>query len=152
MAVLVRVAFRSAIDASQVQGRALLIPAGRYMISKTLNISCRTPPLCNPECYSHSCSTHQPARIIGEGALLTYVVAADRVESVFDLAGAAFPVVPGTKHAQPTFNYSSGHEISDLTIQCYNLSDPTSDARHDGRPVLSAELQAARKANYVRRE
>jgi hypothetical protein len=131
-----------------VQGRALLILAGRYMVSKPLNVSCRTPPYCDPQCYSHSCSTHQPAKIVGEGALLTYVVAAGRIESVFNLAGAAFPVVPGTKHAQPAFNYSSGHEISDLTIQCYNISDP--NARRDRRSLLSAEMQSALKADYVR--
>ena len=121
-------ALQAAIDASQLQGRALQIPAGRYMVSAPLNVSCRTPPLCNPECYSHSCATHQPARIVGEAQLLTYVVAMGRIESVFNLAGAAWPVTgPGTKHSQPTFNYSSGHEISDLSIQCYNVSDPTQD-------------------------
>jgi hypothetical protein len=41
-------ALQKAIDASQMAGRALLIPAGVYLVSSTLNISCRSPPLCDP--------------------------------------------------------------------------------------------------------
>ena len=46
-------ALQKAIDASQMAGRALLIPAGVYLVSSTLNISCRSPPIL---CHCHKSS------------------------------------------------------------------------------------------------
>ena len=36
-------ALQAAIDAAQQQGRALYIPAGRYVITRTLSVGCATP-------------------------------------------------------------------------------------------------------------
>ena len=87
-------ALQKAIDASQMAGRALLIPAGVYLVSDSLNISCRSPPLCDPEKYSHSDSTHQPARIIGEGRELTYLMPSANIRTVFDITGSQLPAGP----------------------------------------------------------
>lgn len=93
-------------------------------VSAPLNVSCRSPPLCDPERYSHSDSTHQPARIMGEGRELTYLMPAANIHAVFSITGSQFPLKTPT--AQPEFNFTSGHEIMDLTIQCNSATDPTS--------------------------
>ena len=117
-------ALQKAIDASQMAGRALLIPAGVYLVSSTLNISCRSPPLCDPEKYEHSESTHQPARIMGEGRELTYLMPSANIHAIFDITGSQLPMKTPT--SQPEFNFTQGHEIMDLTLQCNSASAPTS--------------------------
>ena len=96
-------ALQKAIDASQMAGRALLIPAGVYMVSDSLNISCRSPPLCDPEKYSHSDSTHQPARIMGEGRELTYLMPSANIRTVFDITGSQLPPGPHNLGVQNRF-------------------------------------------------
>ena len=100
-------ALQTAIDASQMAGRALLIPAGVYLVSSTLNISCRSPPLCDPERYEHSESTHQPARIIGEGRELTYLMPSANIHAILDITGSQLPMKTPT--SQPRFNFTQGH-------------------------------------------
>jgi hypothetical protein len=119
---------QTAIDASQRAGRALLIPAGTYLITRTLNVSCLSPDIgcarrrpgedhdcCNAP-FNTSCCTHQPAHIRGEGQALTRLLAAVEMHAVIDMGAKLNAMLPG--NPQPHYNTTGYHEISDLHIQC----------------------------------
>ena len=161
-------ALQKAIAASQKAGRALLIPAGTYLISRQLNVSCMTPELgCADRrpgeaqacCHdgrnyplNNSCCTHQPAHIRGEGQALTHILATTKIKAVFDM-GAVLTTNPGS--TQPRYNTTGYHEISDLHVQCHIIEGPkapTSGGADYGiyAPGITNSLFSRIRVNYAR--
>ena len=161
-------ALQKAITASQKAGRALLIPAGTYLISRQLNVSCMTPELgCADRrpgeaqacCHdgrnyplNNSCCTHQPVHIRGEGQALTHILATTKIKAVFDM-GAVLTTNPGS--AQPRYNTTGYHEISDLHVQCRIIEGPkaaTAGGADYGiyAPGITNSLFSRIRVNYAR--
>lgn len=68
---------QTAIDAAQTTGRSLLIPAGHYIITRTLNVSCANEYCSVCPCLACPCEyavTHQPLKLRGEGQQITHIV------------------------------------------------------------------------------
>jgi hypothetical protein len=114
-----------AIDAAQTSGRALLIPAGHYIITRTLNVSCANEYCSRCPCLACPCEypvTHQPLKLRGEGQMLTHIAVAAPVGAALQLSGNW---LSGSldKQGGPTHNFTEGHEISDLHIASNGLAD-----------------------------
>ena len=124
-------ALQRAIDASQLHGRELFIPAGGYLVHRQLNFSCASPAsgcavlhCCdcaggiNGGCSaaSTSCCTHTPVKLRGEGYGRTSLIAASPMNAVLDFGGRLN--VGEAAKAWGQYNYSSEHQVTDLHVQC----------------------------------
>lgn len=118
-------ALQAAIDAAQTSGRALFVPAGTYIITATLNVSCANEYCSTCPCLACPCRypvTHQPLKLRGEGISLTHLAVAAPMAAALSLSGN---YLSGSIDVQggPTYNSTSGHEVSDLHIAGNSLSD-----------------------------
>ena len=93
-------ALQAAIDAAQQQGRALYIPAGRYVITRTLSVGCATPattcPGCKPTGDAGGCVEPNateghwglhPLIMTGAGRSLTTIVATKSIHALLEFIG-----------------------------------------------------------------
>jgi hypothetical protein len=119
-------ALQAAIDEAQASGRTLLIPAGHYIITDTLNVSCANEYCSLCPCLTCPCKypvTHHPLTMRGEGLRRTHICAARRgMTAVLQMAGnwlsGSLAANPG-----PSYNFTEGHEVSDLHLAANGAAD-----------------------------
>ena len=119
-------ALQAAINEAQASGRTLLIPAGRYIITDTLNVSCANEFCSLCPCLTCPCEyrvRHHPLTMRGEGLQRTHLCAARHgMLAVLQMAGnwlaGSLASNPG-----PSFNFTEGHEVSDLHLAANGVAD-----------------------------
>ena len=116
-------ALQRAIDAAQRQGKQLFVPGGSYALSKPLLVHC-----CNEWCQPQGPSPtgHHLARnfsgldMSGAGMYETHLFAkasAPRLESILHFESHAIgDWAKGKASAQPAFNVTASHQITDLHL------------------------------------
>ena len=108
-------ALQRAIDVAQTLGEALYIPGGCYSISAPLRVHCKDP-FCAMDTDAYN-TTMYPLVMQGAGMYLTHIVAradAPRLQAILFFESRLLPLVhPG---AQPEFNCSRHHEVSDIHL------------------------------------
>ena len=142
-------ALQAAIDAAQVQGRALFIPVGRFMVNSTLVVGCSEIAITCPSCPPvKGCAAHgpplEPLRMFGEDRFFSIIATIQPLHAVIEFASAP----PGAANAGGTSN----HELSEFTVDGGGLnghfgtvvllhSPPTSGDFNRDREWVSALLQ-----------
>lgn len=123
-------ALQRAIDAAQLSGRALYIPAGVYLVNTTLVIRCsgardmiedNSP---NPMCDGVVNATHRfrPLRMMGEGMEQTVVLAGQPMRSVLELE--ALPLPPGgADEGGMTHNITGMHSVENIHFDAHYLAN-----------------------------
>ena len=95
-------ALQAAINAAQRDGRALYLPSGRYMVSRTLTVGCATPattcPGCKPTGDAGGCVEPNategvwglhPLIMTGAGRSLTTIATVENIHAILEFNGPA---------------------------------------------------------------
>ena len=96
-------ALQKALDASQLQRRTLLFPAGDYLTSIELVVRCTE--------YAGGAKKRSPVRLLGEGHQATRILAAKTMRSVLHLNNTEEPTIP-----KPGGHSANGHEIEGISF------------------------------------
>ena len=122
-------ALQRAIDAAQLAGRSLFIPAGVYRVNTTLLIRCtgaRDPiedNSPNPMCDGVLNATHRyhPLRLVGEGMESTMIQAGRAMPAVLELEAPA--ITRGAATNGFTHNVSGMHAIEHIHFHANSLAN-----------------------------
>jgi len=110
-------ALQRAVDAAQLQGKALYVPGGSYALSRPLLVHC-----CNALCTTgyNSNTTHFRLSMAGAGMYQTHLFAsarAPRLESILHFESHEIGKwANGTAGAQPSYNVTASHEVTDMHL------------------------------------
>eukprot|EP00039_Didymoeca_costata_P003130 m.65341 g.65341 ORF g.65341 m.65341 type:complete len:564 (+) comp11727_c0_seq2:75-1766(+) len=100
-------AIQRAVDASQGQGRALMVPAGTYLVNKSIVVACS-----ETECAVHA---NYSLRLVGEGQHIATIMAGQAMDCVLCF-------VADTDNKTHTLHTTTAHEVFDIGIHGNSLA------------------------------
>lgn len=142
-------ALQSAIDAAQRSARALLLPAGQYLVKSMLLVRC-----CERKHSAHNATAYASLRLIGEGPSRTVILSAVGVSipAVIGMPPAdGLNMVP-SKGSGPATEH---HHVSDLKVQAgsrtrYGILAPlTTRSKFDGLAFEGGTVAALKIGGWI---